>query len=144
VIGLLKYAHALAAGTPAEREQAVRVARRQVRQRPSAQGDARLAIALGTPAQRLYTPSGAARYARRAVHADDARWSPAARQYLIDTIRLYQQLARHLATDNPASTQKIARVKDQRIVQLKAQLADARRKLQALAHVEDRLDSSSP
>ncbi len=133
--GLLNYAHALAVGTPAKRANAVRAARRQLRQNPSAKHKARLAIALGIPAQRYYRPREAARYAQRAIDANDAHWSPTAKHYLSDHAWLYQQLASRATAD---------KAKTHRIAQLKAQLANAHHKLRALANVENQLDSSSP
>ena len=132
VIGLLRYAQTLANEAPDQRESSVGEARQQVDADPSALHHARLAIALGTPAQHLYTPDEAARYAELALDDENASWSPATRQYLSDYARVY----RALVTDDTDG-------KQQRIVQLQAQLSDARRKLHALAAIEKSLDSKT-
>lgn len=125
---LLGYAHRLAQTSPAGREAAVRAARQQVKSAPSAITYAYLALALGSPHQRLYTPDEAARYARLALETKPAPWDPDARQYLSDYARLYGELTK---TDNA----------DQQIADLKARLSKAQHKLKALSHIEDRLDT---
>lgn len=147
VVGLLAYAHALAADTPAQREAAVHRARQQVHDTADARHYARLAIALGTPAQKLYTPDEAARYARLAAEDKDAHWSTAARQYLEDYARLYTELTANSTTDsgndNTATSGSSDTDAQQQIAQLRAQLADAQHKLRELANIEDRLNSGS-
>lgn len=128
---LLGYAHRLARTTPAGREAAVRAARRQVQKSPSAITYAYLALALGSPHQRLYTPDEAARYAKLALETKPAPWDPDARQYLSDYARLYSELTQTSDSDDA----------DRQIADLKAQLSKAQNKLKALSHIEDRLDT---
>ncbi|MGN8159148.1 hypothetical protein ACS8Y6_03145 [Salinisphaera sp. RV14] len=130
---LLGYARRLADTTPAGREAAVRAARRQVRTSPSAISYAYLALALGSPHQRLYTPDEAARYARLALNTKPAPWDPDARQYLSDYARLYGELTQANGDEPSDAAQKIA--------DLKARLAKAQNKLKALSNIEDRLDT---
>ncbi|KEZ78541.1 hypothetical protein [Salinisphaera hydrothermalis] len=128
---LLGYARRLARTTPAGREAAVRAARRQVRTAPGAVSYAYLALALGSPHQRLYTPDEAARYARLALDTKPAPWDPDARQYLSDYARLYGELTQDDETDEA----------DRQIADLKSRLSNAQNKLKALSHIEDRLDT---
>lgn len=131
-LALLDYAHHLAVISPDGREAVVHAARDQVSEQPTALHYAHLALALGTPGQRLYTPDEAARYARLALQAKPAPWSTAARQYLEDYARLYTELT----GDNDSGGSPA------RVAQLKKELAEAHKKLRALAHIEERLDSA--
>ncbi|MDA3919198.1 MAG: hypothetical protein PF501_00740 [Salinisphaera sp.] len=146
-VALLDYAHHLAAITPDGREAAVNTARDDIRKIPNATEYARLAIALGTPGQRLYTPDEAARYAQLALDAQPSPWTPAARQYLTDYARLYTQLTNNqtkastAAGSSPDNGDGAANDKAE-IDQLRSELDDAHRKLRALAHIEERLDSA--
>lgn len=128
---LLGYARRLAHMSPAGREAAVHSARQQVHTAPSAITYAYLALALGSPHQRLYTPDEAARYAKLALETKPSPWDPDARQYLSDYARLYGELTR--AAESSSDDQ-------QRIADLKAQLSKAQAKLKALSHIEDRLN----
>lgn len=133
-LSLLGYAHRLADTSPAGREAAVRAARRQVQTAPSAITYAYLALALGSPQQRLYTPDEAARYAKLALETQPSPWDPDARQYLSDFARLYGELTR--ATDATDATDA-----DRQIADLKDRLSKAQNKLKALSNIEDRLDT---
>lgn len=128
---LLGYAHRLAQTSPAGREAAVRAARRQVETAPGAITYAYLALALGAPHQRLYTPDEAARYAKLALKTKPAPWDPDARQYLSDYARLYGELT-HATEPSDA---------DRQIADLKQRLSKAQNKLKALSNIEDRLDT---
>lgn len=128
---LLGYAWRLAQTSPEGREAAVRAARKQMQASPGAITYAYLALALGSPHQRLYTPDGAARYARLALKARPAPWDPDARQYLSDYARLYGELAR---AKQPSDA-------EQRIADLKRRLAKAQNKLKALSNIEEQLDN---
>ncbi|WP_423821441.1 hypothetical protein V5738_13990 [Salinisphaera sp. SPP-AMP-43] len=129
-LALLSYAHRLAETTPSGREEAVRAARHQVRDKPDATSYAYLALALGTPHQHLYTPDEAARYAQLALDAENAPWDTVARQYLSDYARLYSELTELQDDDD-----------EQRINDLKQRLEKAQRKLKALSNLENRLDN---
>lgn len=138
-LALLDYAHHLATISPAAREKTVKAARAHAHANPNAVAYARLAIALGTPGQKLYTPDEAARYARQALKMQPAPWNIDARQYLSDYARLYTNLTadtgQHSAdnTATPAAAQ---------IRRLRAELDEAHQKLRALAHIEEHLDST--
>ncbi|HET7312879.1 hypothetical protein [Salinisphaera sp.] len=151
---LLGYARRLARTTPEGREAAVRAARKQVRKTPGAISYAYLALALGSPHQRLYTPDGAARYAKLALETEPAPWDPDARQYLGDYARLYGELTqtREAAENEDSHTERhIAELKkrlssedsytERRIAELEKRLFMARKKLNALSNIEDRLDN---
>ena len=154
VLDLLEYAARLDDATPEARAEAVGQARAQASASPGAFSYARLALAFGTPGQRRYTPDEAARYAQRALDADDAQWSPAARQYLSEFARLYTELTRHPDTpatpqiarrDTPSATQRPARPaggETERVRALERELDEAHRKLRELADIEDRLSES--
>lgn len=137
-LALLDYAHRLATISPAARVTAVKTARADVHDRTSAAAYARLAIALGTPGQKLYTPDEAARYARLALEAEPSPWNTRAHQYLGDYARLYTRLTddsdQHSADTNSQSTAAQVR-------RLQTELDEAHKKLRALAHIEERLDS---
>ncbi|WP_353218739.1 hypothetical protein [Salinisphaera sp. S4-8] len=165
VLDLLDYAAQLRQATPEARAEAVAVARAQVASRPDAQSYAHLALAFGTAGQRRYTPDEAARYAQRALTADDAQWSPAACQYLQDLARLYAEGARNGAASStdtvaepapaiaepviPESATRSARAQPPagqsnareraHIRELERELDEARRKLRELADIENRL-----
>ena len=167
VLDLLDYAAQLRQATPEARAEAVAVAREQVASRPDAQSYAHLALAFGTAGQRRYTPDEAARYAQRALTAEDAQWSPAACQYLQDLARLYAEGARNGAATSPAndtmaepapamakpvipeSATRSARAQPPagqanareraHIRELERELDEARRKLRELADIENRL-----
>lgn len=148
VVSLLEYADTLANSSPDQREQAVAAARQTVAGAPGARHYARLALAYGTPSQRRYTPDEAARYARLALNADDADWSPAARRYLQQYARLYTALTQSSSTPtesrstaSDASTGTYDDNAEQRIADLKSQLAEAHRKLRELADIEDNLSA---
>lgn len=128
---LLGYAWRLSRTSPEGREAAVHTARRQVRSSPGAITYAYLALALGSPHQRLYTPDGAARYARLALEARPSPWDPDARQYLGDYARLYGALTR---AKQPSDA-------DRRIADLKHRLSKAQEKLKALSNIEEQLDN---
>ncbi|WP_424821435.1 hypothetical protein [Salinisphaera sp.] len=136
-LSLLGYARRLADTSPAGREAAVRAARRQVQATPSAITYAYLALALGSPQQRLYTPDEAARYAKLALKTKPSPWDPDARQYLGDYARLYGELT-HATESTDATHSSHA---DREIADLKDQLSKARNKLKALSNIEDRLDT---
>lgn len=110
----------------------MRAARRRAHESPDARNYAHLAIALGSPHQRLYTPDEASRYARLALMAQPSPWDPDAQQYLADYARLYGQLA---ASKQPSGGS------EQHIADLKRQLSRARQKLKALSNIEDHLDN---
>lgn len=141
VVELLEYAHTLEAGTPEQRAQAVIAARESAIRSPGAWHYARLAVAYGMPEQRRYTPDEAARYAQRALDADNARWSDAARQYLRDYARMYGAMTRPVSADDSAAETGNQR-RSSRVVALQAELDEARRKLRELADIEDRLSTS--
>ncbi|GAB3679872.1 hypothetical protein [Salinisphaera aquimarina] len=167
-LALLDYARRLQNATPEQREQHVVTARRAVSEYAGANSFARLALAYGTPNQRRYTPDEAARYAQRALDAEDNHWSPAARQYLSDCARLYQAVADNNQTTAPAhqaearpeaaqdqATQAAGRqaradsnaradADRAHIARLQAQLDEAHRKLRELANIEDRLGDTEP
>lgn len=139
-LSLLGYAYRLHSTSADGREAAVRTARQQVRSDPGALSYAYLAIALGTPHQHLYTPDEAARYARLALSSDDAPWDPDARQYLRDCLRLYRALS--VSSRHTTVAVKNSRADAEHIAKLHTQLDQARAKLRALSHIEDRLDSA--
>lgn len=154
---LLDYAHRLHAATPEQRADAVEKARQDASDAPAAETYARLALAYGTPSQRRYTPDEAARYAQRALDADDAHWSPAARQYLSDYARLYGEITtppggaapgRSSNTDGDAASKQVDADPDAaeqaRIERLQTELYEAQRKLRELANIEDRLGDAQP
>jgi len=150
-LALLDYAHQLTAFSPQAREAAVNAARNDIRSQPNATDYARLALALGTPGQRLYTPDEAARYAGLALKTTPSPWNTAARQYLTDYARLYTQLTRSRASNSVGATSAVPKAGDDahasagssaEVQRLQTELAEARRKLAALAHIEDRLDSA--
>ncbi|MES1926075.1 hypothetical protein T31B1_12174 [Salinisphaera sp. T31B1] len=162
-VALLNFAHELHAATPQQRADAVVAARKAAQDTPGAYSYANLALAYGTPGQRRYTPDEAARYAQRALEADDARWSPAARQYLTDYARLYTQLTkpdtssdtapREARDDVPGmdpspepSAGDTASLEAQQahIARLQAELDEAHRKLRELANLEERLGDVRP
>lgn len=157
VLDLLDYARCLHEATPASRAEAVGNARERANAAPGAIRYARLALAFGTAGQRRYTPDEAARYAQRALDADDAHWSPGASQYLADLARLYAKAARPpeqtsvpgapIASDEPAPAQTAAGAAgaardNERVRALEQQLDEARRKLRELANIEDRLSET--
>jgi len=153
VVQLLQYADTLANSEPEQREQAVADAQRAAARAPGARHYARLAMAYGMPAQRRYTPDEAARYAQLALEADDANWSPAARQYLHQYARLYTTLTRPAPTASKTTaahkhhTHAGSDGNDndndkQRIAELQAQLAEAHRKLREMADIEDHLSTT--
>lgn len=154
VLDLLDYARQLREAKPGAREKAVGTARARANAAPSAISYARLALAFGTPDQRRYTPDEAARYAQRALNADDAQWSPAAKQYLGDLARLYAKAARPpqatpppattTVSSEPAPTHTATTIASDtpRVRALEQALDDAHRKLRELADIEDRLSES--
>lgn len=137
-LALLDYAHHLATISPAARQAAVSTAREHVHTHASAAAYARLAIALGTPGQKLYTPDEAARYARLALKTSPSPWDTDARQYLADYARLYTRVTSQSDTNTASVTNKPTTAE---ILRLRAQLDEAHKKLRALAHIEERLDS---
>ena len=157
ILDLLDYAGQLHEARPEAREEAVANARTRASSTPSAMSYARLAVAFGTPGQRRYTPDEAARYAQRALDADDAQWSPAARQYLADYARLYATITSQVqpaATTAPTVARRDPPVppatptvknntqEQQRVRALEKQLDEAHRKLRELADIEDRLSET--
>ena len=161
VLDLLDYAARLRQATPEARARAVSLAREEVDTRPDAHSYAHLAVAFGTPGQRRYTPDEAARYAQRALSADDADWSAAAVQYLNDLARLYNQSAHNAAGSEsgiaasasvpassdarlPSASQDPGAQQRVHIRELEHELDDARRKLRELAEIETRLGDSTP
>lgn len=157
-VALLNFARQLNQATPAQRAAAVNAARQSMKENPGAYSYAHMALAYGTPGQTRYTPDEAARYARRALEAEDASWSPAARQYLHDYARIYRLLTRPSAPSKstpapaddasethsePAKTPEHSH-NDARIAQLQAELDEAHRKLRELANIEDRLGDAQP
>ena len=160
VLDLLDYAAQLRQATPEARARAVSLAREEVDNRADAHSYAHLALAFGTPGQRRYTPDEAARYAQRALSADNAHWSPAAVQYLSDLARLYTQSVSNTAGGDPAtdigaapasankplspSAQDPGSQQRAHIRELERELHDARRKLRELAEIETRLGESTP
>jgi len=162
-IDLLNFAHRLSQATPQQRAEAVVATRQAVRDDPNARSYANLAIAYGAPSQRRYTPDEAARYARRAVQAEDADWSPAARQYLSDYARLRAPTTRSGSPSHPVDSSAAVRRgydtdrpdttpaaddrgqsadRDAEVMRLQAELDDAHRKLRELANIENRLGDS--
>ncbi|WP_123631918.1 hypothetical protein [Salinisphaera orenii] len=137
-IDLLLYAHELQSGSPEARAKAVEQARSAVDDAPDARNLARLALAYGAPKQTRYTPDLAARYAGRALEADDARWNAAARQYLRDYRRFYTRLTEQSPSDDDSEDARA------RIAELEAELDEAQRKLREMATIEERLGSSPP
>lgn len=135
---LLLYAHELRSGTPEARAEAVEQARAAVDDTPGARNLARMALAYGAPKQTRYTPDLAARYAGRALEADDAQWDAAARQYLRDYRRFYTRLTEQSPNEGDSDDARA------RIAELKAELDEAHRKLREMATIEDRLGSSPP
>lgn len=142
VLSLLDYAHHLSAISPDAREDVVKTTRDHVRKTPNATDYARLAIALGTPGQRLYTPDEAARYAQLSLKTRPSPWSPAARQYLSDYARLYTQLTKDQSAESDDSDSDEQARENRRIEHLRSELEEAHRKLRELAHIEERLDSA--
>lgn len=156
VLDLLGYARQLREAKPGAREKAVGTARARANAAPSAISYARLALAFGTPDQRRYTPDEAARYARRALNADNAQWSPAAKQYLDDLARLYAKAARPpqatvttppaatTASSAPAPSHTTTTIASDtpRVRALEQALDDAHRKLRELADIEEQLSES--
>ncbi len=155
-VDLLNFARQLNQATPAQRAAAVNAARQSMKESPGAYSYAHMALAYGTPGQTRYTPDEAARYARRALEAEDASWSPAARQYLHDYARIYGLLTRSSASSKAASADGSGQASaepalaaeqsddDARIAQLQAELDEAHRKLRELANIEDRLGDTQP
>lgn len=147
-IELLNFAHRLSQATPQQRAEAVVATRQAVRDKPNARSYANLAIAYGAPSQRRFTPDEAARYAQRAIQAKDADWSPAARQYLSDYVRLRAPTKRNHGPSDAAGPSGAADGRDQsadrdaEIRRLQTELDDAHRKLHELANIENRLGDS--
>lgn len=142
VLALLDYARELAQATPAERVQAVALARKQAATKPNGMRYARLALAFGTPGQKRYTPDEAARYARRALADEQTAWSPAAQQYLADLIRLYDRSNQRVSTPQPADAAP-SDGESERVRALESELAEAHRKLRELADIEARLEEQA-
>lgn len=138
-LSLLDYAHHLATISPAARVAAVKTARADVDKTPSAAAYARLAIALGTPSQKLYTPDEAARYARLALNTQPSPWDTDAHQYLADYARLYTRLTAD--SDRPDTDTKSQSAAAE-VRRLQTELDEAHKKLRALAHIEEHLDST--
>lgn len=144
VVGLLEYVRQLDTDTPEARAQAVVDARTAVNRAPGARSYAQLALAYGRPEQTRYTPDLAARYAERALSADDADWSAAAAQYLRDYARLYTLItSEDVPGSAPADRSPAAGSNPQRIADLEARLAEAHRKLREMADIEDRLSTGN-
>lgn len=137
-LALLDYAHRLATISPAARVTAVKTARADVHETPSAAAYARLAIALGTPGQKLYTPDEAARHARLALNAKPSPWNTGARQYLADYARLYTRLT---ADSDQHNTDTSRQASAAQVRRLQTELDEAHKKLRALAHIEEHLDA---
>ena len=158
VLDLLDYAGQLHDASPEARAQAVADARASASDTPGGMSFARLAVAFGTPGQTRYTPDEAARYAQRALEADDIEWSPAGRQYLADYARLYATITRQPQPVAPAAptvarrdtppapptseTAQASSPDKQRVRTLEKQLDEAHRKLRELADIEDRLSET--
>ena len=141
VVGLLEYADTLATSDAATRETAVRQMRRAVSIRPDARNYARLSLALGTPHQRLYTPDEAARYARKAMAARDARWDRISRRFLALQAHQLTEISRRPRSEPAVAKTHDGATSDARVARLTQQLAEARAKIAALSNLERQLDS---